>query len=80
MNPIVLILTLVLMFCSIALIAIILFQSGRNAGASAVTGSAGNFYSKNKSQSNELRLKRLTVVISIVFMVAVVIVNVIELV
>ena len=80
MNPIVLVLTLILMFCSIALIAIILFQSGRTAGASAVTGGAGNFLSKNKAQTKDLLYKRLTVIISIVFIVAVVIVNIIEIV
>ena len=80
MNPIVLVLTLVLMLFSIALIAIILFQSGRSANASAVTGGAGNFLSKNKAQTKDLLFKRLTVIISIVFIVAVVIVNIIEIV
>ncbi len=80
MNPIVLVLTLILMLCSIALIAIILFQSGRTAGASAITGGAGNFLSKNKTQTKDLFMKRLTVVFSIIFIVAVVIVNIIEIV
>ena len=80
MNPIVLVLTLVLMLCSIALVAIILFQSGRSANASAVTGGAGNFLSKNKAQTKDLLFKRLTVIISIVFIVAVIIVNIIEIV
>lgn len=78
MSPIVLILTLLLMLCSVALIAIILFQSGRSANASAITGSAGNFYSKNKAQTNEIRMKRITVIFSIVFIVAVLLVNIIE--
>lgn len=78
MNPIVLVLTLILMLCSIALIAIILFQSGRTAGANAVTGGAGNFLSKNKAQTKDIFLKRLTVIVSIVFIVAIVIVGIIE--
>ncbi|MBE6890969.1 MAG: preprotein translocase subunit SecG [Ruminococcaceae bacterium] len=78
MNPIVLVLTLILMVCSVALIAIILFQSGRTAGASAITGGAGNFLSKNKAQTKDLLLKRLTVIVSIVFIVAIVIVGIIE--
>ncbi len=78
MNPIVLVLTLILMLCSIALIAIILFQSGRTAGANAITGGAGNFLSKNKAQTKDILLKRLTVIISIVFIVAIVIVGIIE--
>ena len=77
MNAIELVLTLVLMICSVALIAIILFQSGRTAGASAITGGAGNFLSKNKAQTKDLLFKRLTVILSIVFIVAVVIVNLI---
>lgn len=80
MSPVVLVLTLILMLCSVALIAIVLFQSGRSANASAVTGGSGNFLSKNKAQTKDLFLKRLTVVISIVFIVAVVIVNIIEIV
>ena len=80
MNTIVLVLTLVLMACSIALIAIILFQSGRSANAGAVTGAAGNYMSKNKTSSNDLKMKTMTVVFSIVFIVAVVIVNIIEIV
>ncbi|MBQ7014571.1 MAG: preprotein translocase subunit SecG [Clostridia bacterium] len=80
MTPIVLVLTLILMFCSIALVTVIILQSGRTANAGAVTGAAGNYMSKNKSNSNELKKKTLTVVISIVFIVAVVIVNIIEIV
>ena len=53
---------------------------GRTAGASAITGGAGNFLSKNKTQTKDLFMKRLTVVFSIIFIVAVVIVNIIEIV
>ncbi|MBQ2882043.1 MAG: preprotein translocase subunit SecG [Clostridia bacterium] len=80
MSPIVLVLTLILMVCSIALVAIILFQSGRSANAGAITGAAGNYMSKNKTSSNELKMKTMTVVVSIIFIVAVVIVNIIEIV
>ena len=80
MSPIVLVLTLILMVCSIALVAIILFQSGRSANAGAITGAAGNYMSKNKTSSNELKMKTMTGVVSIIFIVAVVIVNIIEIV
>ncbi len=80
MSPIVLVLTLILMACSIALVAIILFQSGRSANAGAITGASGNYMSKNKTSSNELKMKTMTVVVSIIFIVTVVIVNIIEIV
>lgn len=77
MSLIVLILTIVLIACSIALILIILFQAGRTANASAVSGSVGNFYNKNKSATRELFMKRLTVIVSIVFIVTIIIVNIV---
>jgi preprotein translocase subunit SecG len=67
------------MLCSLILIAIILFQSGRDANISgAISGGANNFYGKNKTATRDLVLKRATVVTSIVFIMIIVIVNVME--
>ena len=80
MDIVTLIMTIVLMLCSVILIAIILFQSGRNANISgALSGGANNFYGKNKTATRELVLKRATVVTSIVFITIIVLVNVMEL-
>lgn len=79
MDIVTLIMTIVLMLCSLILIAIILFQSGRDANISgAISGGANNFYGKNKTATRDLVLKRATVVTSIVFIMIIVIVNVME--
>jgi len=81
MDALTLILTIILMACCIALIAIILFQAGRTANVSdAVTGGMGNFMGKNKGASRELFLQRATIICSIVFAVIVIVVNLIQLV
>ena len=80
MDALTLILTIILMLCCIALIAIILFQAGRTANASAVSGSMGNFMGKNKGAEKELFLQRATIICSIVFAVIVVVVNIFNLV
>ncbi len=73
-----LILTILLLACSVGLIIIITLQGDRSASASAVTGDIGNFYNKNKTATRELKLKRATVILSILFMVAILIVNILE--
>ena len=81
MDTLMLVLSIIIILCSILLIAIILFQKGRDPGMSgAVTGSSsGNFYNKNRSATREEMLKRATVVASIVFIVAILVLNIIEL-
>lgn len=71
--------SIILLVCSLALVLIILFQSGRDASmSSAVTGSSSNFYSKNKRATKEEFMKRCTVIISIIFMVIVFLINIFE--
>lgn len=81
MSTGVLVLSIALIACSVILVAVILFQSGRDASmSSAVTGSsASNFYNKNKGATKEVILKRFTVVISIIFIVAIIVSNLIQL-
>jgi preprotein translocase subunit SecG len=57
-----------LIIVSIALIIIVLLQSGRSAGLSgAISGGAEQLFGKQKARGMELILQRITVVLSILF-------------
>jgi preprotein translocase subunit SecG len=58
-----------LLIC-LAIIAIILLQTGRSAGISgAISGGAETFFGKNKARSQEGMLKKATVVVAVLFVV-----------
>ena len=78
MDILTLVLTIVLMAVSLSLIVIILLQSDRSANMSgAISGGMGNYYGKNKTATKELFLKRITIICSVIFVVAVIVVNII---
>ncbi len=55
---------------SLALVAIVMLQSGKSAGLSgAIAGGADTFLSKNKAKSADARLAKMTKWVAIVFMV-----------
>ena len=55
---------------ALALIAIVMLQSGKSAGLSgAIAGGADTFLSKNKAKSADARLARMTKWVAVVFMV-----------
>lgn len=79
MSATAIVFSIILLVCSVALVLIILFQAGRDASMSgAITGGGSNFYSKNKRATREEIMKRLTVIVSIVFMVSVFLLNIFE--
>lgn len=79
MDSLVFVLTIVLIACSVALIAIILFQAGRNASVSeAVGGGLGASVARNKSAAKDLFLKRATIICSIIFVLIILVVNIFE--
>ena len=62
--------SIVYFIVSLALIAIVMLQSGKSAGLSgAIGGGAETFLSKNKSKSLDSRLAKMTKWVAIVFMV-----------
>ena len=64
------ILSVIYFVVSLALIAVVMLQSGKSAGLSgAIAGGADTFLSKNKAKSADARLARMTKWIAIVFMV-----------
>ncbi len=63
------ILTVIQVLCAVALVAIVMMQSGKEGGLSAITGSSDSFLSKNKGSSRDAMLVKLTKWIAGVFMV-----------
>ena len=55
--------------CAIFVILVVLFQPGNSSGVSALGGQTETFLGKNKSKTFEHRMRRLTVISSIVFAV-----------
>ena len=63
-------LSIVLVVLSLALIAIVMLQSGKSAGLSgAIAGGADTFLSKNKAKSLDAKLSKMTKWVAIAFMV-----------
>lgn len=59
-----------LVIVSIALIAVVLLQSGRSAGLSgAITGGAEQLFGKQKARGLDAVLQRITVVLAVLFFV-----------
>ncbi|WP_243290360.1 preprotein translocase subunit SecG [Bacillus sp. FJAT-47783] len=59
-----------LIIVSIALIAVVLLQSGKSAGLSgAISGGAEQLFGKQKARGMDLILHRITVVLSVLFFV-----------
>ena len=64
------VLSIIYFVVAIALIAVVMLQSGKSAGLSgAIAGGAETFLSKNKAKSADARLARMTKWVAIVFMV-----------
>lgn len=64
-----------LIIVSIALIAVVLLQSGKSAGLSgAISGGAEQLFGKQKARGMDLVLHRITVVLSVLFFLLTVIV------
>ena len=65
-----LIVSIIYFIASLALVAIVMLQSGKSAGLSgAIAGGADTFLSKNKAKSADARLAKMTKWVAIVFMV-----------
>ena len=64
------VLSIIYFVISLALIAIVMLQSGKSAGLSgAISGAAETFLSKNKARSADARLAKLTKWVAVVFLV-----------
>ena len=70
MDALTLVITILQLLCGLAVIVIVLFQSGKSAGLSgAIAGGADTFLSKNKAKSWDAKLAKMTKWVAIGFMV-----------
>lgn len=68
--PVLKIIALIIMaLCALFIIFVVLFQPGNSSGVGALGGTTETFLSKNKSKTFEHRMKKLTVISSIIFAV-----------
>ena len=68
--PVIKIIALVVMaICALFIILVVLFQPGNSSGIGALGGQTETFLGKNKSKTFEHRMKKLTIISSIVFSV-----------
>ncbi len=75
----VLALQIVQLIVCIALILVVLFQSGKKAGLSgAIAGGAETFLSKNKSKSMDARLAKATKWVAVVFAVLTILLHIVK--
>lgn len=68
---------IILLICSVALIAVVVLQSNRGSEMSALTGRNSNASGKGQTAKRENLLRRLTVVFGLIFVVAVFVMNII---
>lgn len=62
-------LLVIMAICALFIIFVVLFQPGNSSGIGALGGTTETFLGKNKSKTFEHRMKKLTVISSIVFLV-----------
>ena len=78
MNALVIILTIIQLLTALAVVLIVLFQSGKSAGLSgAIGGVADTFLAKNKAKSLDAKLAKCTKWVAIAFVVLTLLINII---
>ena len=63
------VLLVIMSLCALFIILVVMFQPGNSSGISALGGQTETFLGKNKSKTFEHRMRKLTVISSIVFAV-----------
>ena len=70
MDALTLVITILQLLCGLAVIVIVLFQSGKSAGLSgAIAGGADTFLAKNKAKTIDAKLARATKWFGAVFLI-----------
>ena len=70
MDALNMVITILQLLCGLAIIVIVLFQSGKSAGLSgAIGGVADSFLAKNKAKTMDAKLARATKWVGAVFLV-----------
>ncbi|MDD4002923.1 MAG: preprotein translocase subunit SecG [Clostridia bacterium] len=63
------ILIILIVMCALFMIFVVLLQPGNSSGIGAIGGGAETFLGKNKAKTLEGKMKRLTVIVAILFAV-----------
>ena len=70
MDALTLVITILQLLCGLAVIVIVLFQSGKSAGLSgAIGGVADSFLSRNKAKTLDAKLARATKWVGAIFLI-----------
>ena len=79
MSAWLIILTILQLLTALAVVVIVLFQSGKSAGLSgAIGGVADTFLAKNKAKTMDAKLAKSTKGVAIAFVVLTLIINIVE--
>lgn len=71
--------TIIQLICGVAIILVVLLQSGKKAGLSgAIAGGVDTFLSKNKSKSIDSRLARMTKWVALAFVVTTIALSIVK--
>lgn len=76
METLRIVLTVILILVSIALTVLVLMQEGKSAGLGAISGAAETYWGKNKGRSMEGALVKITRILTIVFLLLAVLLNI----
>ena len=75
MNVLHIILTIIQVLCAVALVAVVMLQTGKNGLSSAIAGSGEGFMSTNKGAGKEAKLAFYTKIVAAVFLVLTFVLN-----
>lgn len=79
MDALTMVITILQLICGLAIILVVLFQSGKSAGLSgAIGGVADSFLAKNKAKTMDAKLARATKWIGAVFLVLTVVLLILQ--
>ena len=79
MDALNMVITILQLLCGLAIIVIVLFQSGKSAGLSgAIGGVADSFLAKNKAKTADAKLARATKWVGAVFVLLTLILNIMQ--
>lgn len=82
MNILMNVLSVIYVLCCIIIVLLVLLQKSEQGGASeSIMGnSANNFYEKNKGRTKEGKLKRSTIMFSVIFVVLTIVLTILNMV
>ena len=77
MSVFYLIATIVISIASVVMIIVVCLQEGKSAGlSSSISGGSDTYWSRNKGRSKEGKLEKITIIMTVVFFIAAILLNV----